>query len=292
MYALGEAGRYAPLPFADGGGGALTVESADAAKDTEASGTKESSAVSDSTTELTTPDSDNTMDVTTVVPDTTVASDTGSVTKGGSGSVTKGAIDKTVIFDKVFKLASNANSSNKLREAAITCAGTLCIGESPHPLHGMVIERLGNLAKVKSVEIQFSVGTAFCCLGAGSDTTAAIDPWHLSDPTAAKNAVSIEAPTTTDTTDTTNTAVDTSADEAGATAAVQGSAPADGMGAVLAHILDKWVRHPRAGSRQAAGVWLVTMLKHCGTKPAVQARLYDIQGAFSDLLSEGMRNNK
>lgn len=42
--------------------------------------------------------------------------------------------------------------------------------------------------------------------------------------------------------------------------------------------------HPNA--RQASCIWLLALLKHCGTRDAIKSRLKDLQNAFMDLLGE------
>jgi proteasome component ECM29 len=184
---------------------------------------------------------------------------------------------KRSVMEKLLKLAAKESSAGNIREAAVTSIGTLCIGDWPHPHFNLVLEGLGNLAKVKTVDVHFSVGITLCCLGAGKDTTAAVDPWHLSDPAADKAAVAVAAPTAM--------AVD-DANEPGSDADVC-PAPGDALATVLSNILDVWVPHPRAGSRQAAGIWLMTLLKNCGEHVAVLSKLQQIQQAFTGLLSEG-----
>jgi hypothetical protein len=64
-------------------------------------------------------------------------------------------------------------------------------------------------------------------------------------------------------------------------------AEAHGLAAVVDAVLTKWSRHPLSWRRQAAGIWLVSILKYCSESRDLQPRLHRIQGSFSNLLAEG-----
>eukprot|EP00051_Salpingoeca_urceolata_P011781 m.146336 g.146336 ORF g.146336 m.146336 type:complete len:1908 (-) comp17250_c0_seq1:152-5875(-) len=146
----------------------------------------------------------------------------------------------------------------RVKEAAAAALGLLAVGEHPHPLGKAMVEGLCSLAPVKSMEVQFAVGTSLCCIAFGPLSSAAVDEWH-------PRQASAEALET-----------------------------ADGVliEHIVEHVFAKHVAHTAAAARQAAGVWLLSVLKHCGTHPAVQARLTQIQSVFTDLLAESDENTQ
>ena len=51
-------------------------------------------------------------------------------------------------------------------------------------------------------------------------------------------------------------------------------------------ILDKYANHALASTRQAAVVWMLSIMKLCGTLPSVQERLRNIQRVLLSLVGE------
>ena len=141
----------------------------------------------------------------------------------------------------------------KVREAAIHALGLLGVGAYPHPHFATMLTGLCEVAKVKSIELQFTVGEALSCLAAGSFSTMAVNEWRLR-----KEGAPVRVPL-----------------------------PGDAMERTLDEIFTNWAPHGQAVVRQGAGVWLVSLLKFCGTHPAVSARLSDIQMILTDFLAEG-----
>eukprot|EP00039_Didymoeca_costata_P013908 m.217981 g.217981 ORF g.217981 m.217981 type:complete len:1891 (-) comp15896_c0_seq5:51-5723(-) len=189
---------------------------------------------------------------------------------------TKPEITIGYIMSKLLKTASREKTTPKAREGALNCIGVLCIGSYPHPFTEEILNGLTAVSKIKSVESQFTVGTALCCLGAGSKSTAAADPWALADAETPAQASSLNI----------GQKAETSADDKMEIDDKPTDMDITPLDKILKDLISKWVRHPRAISRQAAGVWLVSVLKHCGGLQPVQKNLQALQQAFTGLLSE------
>lgn len=52
----------------------------------------------------------------------------------------------------------------------------------------------------------------------------------------------------------------------------------------------KYVRHTHPNSRQAASIWLLALLKNCGSCEPIKRRLKTLQDAFMNLLGENNGN--
>ena len=160
-------------------------------------------------------------------------------------------------------------SSCRLQEMAVMALGLMCIGERPHAHATIIIAGLCKCGLNKSIELQFTVGQALSCVAAGLFSQAAVDPWVLKK--AAVNLPPTLVPRTL-------------------IPSYPGSQPQQQpvlVNMVLTEILSKCAKHGLACMRQAAGVWLVSILKYAGKHPDILARLPEIQSMFTDLLAEG-----
>jgi len=191
-----------------------------------------------------------------------------SVAPGSVSTVTSvRGLTKRSLISKLLRLSKStgpkgASTSTRVNEAAVHCLGLMSVGEYPHGCFEELLAGLCDTSSVKSIELQFTVGTALCCTGMGPASLAAIDRWRWRD-----NEVVVES--------------------AAKKARLDADAPKPRLGVAIDGILEKWARHPLAWRRQAAGIWLVSILKYCSDSPDLPPRLQRIQGSFSNLLSEG-----
>lgn len=163
-------------------------------------------------------------------------------------------ITKRSILDKLLKLAASAKGTKGTRasnqEIPLSSIAQICVGEYPHPHSYMLMTELCNLGKKKTPELQFAVGSALSCIALGGASLAAVDEHHSASIVATESS-------------------------------------AQCFEVVLCYIFDNWVSHALASGRQAAGIWLLSLVKYCPKHPALAKRLKPLQNVFSDLLSEG-----
>ena len=172
------------------------------------------------------------------------------------------ALTKTGVIKKLLKLCvvKTKSKSTRINEAAILCLGSLSIGEFPHTHFEVLLRGLCAVAEVKNIELQFSVGQALCSTAVGPLCTVALDTWY---------------PT-----------VSTDDGDDGA-ASKKPRIEQTRLSATLEQILKRCAYHPQSWTRQASAIWLVSILKHCGALKEVGLWLEQIQGVFTNLLSEG-----
>lgn len=158
---------------------------------------------------------------------------------------------------------SRSEGSARVNEAAVHCLGSLSVGEFPHPCFKILMSGLCEASAVKSIELQFTIGQALAVTGMGPKSEAARDRWRWKDTLRAEelSAAKRQKLDPTPITSSVSSVVDT--------------------------ILSDWSRHPLAWRRQAAGIWLVSILKFCRESPELQSKLHRVQGSFSNLLAEG-----
>jgi hypothetical protein len=149
--------------------------------------------------------------------------------------------------------------SFKMQEAAISCLGLLAAGQYPHPNAVAIGAALtGTAEKCPQPELHFTVGTALSLMTTGPLSSAIYDELHPLLPASTPASDQPEAPL---------------------------SSPL--LAALLDEIFSVWLQKTMARARQAAGIWLVSLVRHCGRWTQVLQRLPALQAAFSDLLSEG-----
>eukprot|EP00112_Aurelia_sp_Birch-Aquarium-sp1_P025455 Seg846.4 transcript_id=Seg846.4/GoldUCD/mRNA.D3Y31 product="Proteasome adapter and scaffold protein ECM29" protein_id=Seg846.4/GoldUCD/D3Y31 len=201
-HAIGELGRYMPLPFQDG-----TEDKGDEAVEEmpEKKIKTEEAAVSDTT------------------------------------------ISKLTVTTKLISLLDSKDT--KMKERAATSLGYLLIGEPKHPHKAKILEALFSTAKARQLELNFTVGEALSCIGAGNQSLAAKDKWLL---------------------DSMN---------------VQITSSEHSMTNILDTIFSRFVNSTANFNKQAAAVWLLSIVKYASEQKDVKERIEDIQGAFMELLS-------
>lgn len=190
--------------------------------------------------------------------------------------------------------SSNAaqNISSKVQEAALMAAGLIGASQCPHPCFAQLKQQLFVCGeKLTSPEMQMSVGLALALVASGSQSTAIFDEFHpppnpqgsLGSPAQAQ--AQANAATATEThTPATDSSTASQPSEAVSQPATLSSPP---LSQILDEILQQWTKKPLARARQAAGVWLLSLVRHCSGFVELREHLPAIQVTFVDLLSEG-----
>ncbi|CAI9736898.1 adapter and scaffold ECM29-like [Octopus vulgaris] len=174
-----------------------------------------------------------------------------------NGSETQEASEETTKLSVVKSLLSLVQSTRdkdamKNKERAAMSLGHLCIGDEEFPYRHMVIEGLMGVVQAKQIDLHLTIGEALVCAAQG-----------------------IKCPSRK------NTWLATSSDFQ-ASVADKG----DDVEWYLLKILNEYIVKNNPFIRQAACMWLLSLVKHCGSHPALQKRLPNIQAAFMAMLSE------
>lgn len=189
---------------------------------------------------------------------TSLPVDNGKTSKNGSPDAKRPANDKITKIGIVNQLLENMNNikhTSKVRERSAKSLGLICVGES-FPYTKEIIQGFLNTAKeTKDVEVHFTVGESLVMCVQSIWSPEARDAWV----TLETDFVPLNAMCESPSDDNLNWLVDELLQFASQT-------------------------HPNA--RQASCIWLLALLKHCGTRDAIKSRLKDLQNAFMDLLGE------
>ena len=162
--------------------------------------------------------------------------------------------DRTVTkLDIVNQLAEIMNNSKepKLCEKAALVLGLLCVGDKQFPHHKKATETLLEASRNRELDLQFTVGEALSCAGAGKFSTASRSKWYTG------HVVSKELPETKNT-----------------------------MKWLLLTIINHYMNSDVAHVRKAACIWLIVILKHASKHTVVQEMMGKMQQAFLSMLSE------
>lgn len=226
--------------------------------------------------------------------------------------------------DLVKKLTTLLGSTTeaKLIEKLALALGYMCVGEpgiahkvpiSPSPLAGArptpqdsrppqippdtqtdILNALYGLDKTKSEEIHFSVGEALSCVASGAASAAAKDPLHpeIDDPldddddhhdVSKKREAEKKAQQQQQQKDAEGDDKGKQKQKADVPAPVEVPYPE-----VMAGMLTKLFSLVQSGanlSRNAAAIWLLSLLQHSSTHPELRSKLALIQAYFSRLLA-------
>lgn len=197
--------------------------------------------------------------------------------------------------DLVKKLTTLLGSTTeaKLIEKLALALGYLCVGEPGIAHKTDILNALYGLDKTKSEEIHFSVGEALSCVASGAASAAAKDPLHpeIDDPLD-------------DDDDHHDVSKKRAAEKKAQQQQQQNEAEGDDKGKqkpdvpapvevpypeVMAGMLAKLFSLVQSGanlSRNAAAIWLLSLLQHSSTHPELRSKLALIQAYFSRLLAD------
>ncbi|XP_020896453.1 proteasome adapter and scaffold protein ECM29 [Exaiptasia diaphana] len=157
---------------------------------------------------------------------------------------------KMLVVDKLLDRLTNSKE-NKVQERSAHALGYLLVGEPKFAHRQKLIDGLCEAAKIRQVELQFTIGESLSCAGAGYRSQAARDPW-------------------------TAQAMEARADEP----------DTDVMKDLIEMIVTKHSKNPVPHARQASCVWLLALVKYSGNHSAIQNDLRRIQMTFMSFLAE------
>lgn len=140
---------------------------------------------------------------------------------------------------------------------AAYCIGNLCLGDRNLIAKDKVLSGLLSTFVVKNEEAHFSIGEALSMVAYG---------WH--------------APVSTD------TSVISTEQEAEARSKQTSDVEDKAMTHILKVTLEDYFLSSRPDTRMASAIWLLTILKNCGTHPAAVAEIRSIQVGFQQLLGD------
>uniref|UniRef100_A0A8C4GZU1 Proteasome-associated protein ECM29 homolog n=1 Tax=Dicentrarchus labrax TaxID=13489 RepID=A0A8C4GZU1_DICLA len=147
----------------------------------------------------------------------------------------------------------SGKESTKMKERSIQTLGYLPVGDGDFPHQKKLLQGLMDSVEAKQVELQFTVGEAITSAAIGTSSGAARDPWtctedQYSPPHNMKNN--------------------------------------DVVLWVLKSILSKYIPSQNPHVRQAACIWLLSLVKKLSQHKEITSHLKEIQVAFISVLSD------
>ncbi|XP_068677297.1 proteasome adapter and scaffold protein ECM29-like isoform X3 [Montipora foliosa] len=173
-----------------------------------------------------------------------------SMDQDSNSSDEKEVITKLSVVEKLLDILQKAKE-NKVKEHAAHALGFLLVGDQNFPHYKMLIDGLCEASKIRQVELQFSIGEALSCAGAGRQSDVAQDPWvveQLKSTTCDKMRKKMQE--------------------------------------LIDMIINKYASSTIPYVRQASCIWLLSLVKYSGTHEVVQANLKEIQMVFMSMLAE------
>ncbi|KAK7930020.1 hypothetical protein WMY93_006415 [Mugilogobius chulae] len=147
----------------------------------------------------------------------------------------------------------SGKESSKMKERSVMTLGYLPVGDGDFPHQKKLLQGLMDSVEAKQVELQFIVGDAITSAAIGTSSGAARDPWtcteeQYSPPCHVKNN--------------------------------------DVVPWVLNSILAKYIPSQNPHVRQAACIWLLSLVKKLSQHKEIKSHLKEIQNAFISVLSD------
>ncbi|RXN25525.1 proteasome-associated ECM29-like protein [Labeo rohita] len=160
---------------------------------------------------------------------------------------------KLSLVDNLLARIPSGKETGKMKERAIQTLGFLPVGDSEFPHQKKLLQGLMDSVEAKQVELQFTVGEALTNAAIGSCSGAARDVWTCTEdqycpPENVKNN--------------------------------------DIVPWVLSSVLSKYIPSPNPHVRQAACIWLLSLVKKLSHHKEIQSHLKEIQTAFISILSD------
>ncbi|XP_008315268.1 proteasome adapter and scaffold protein ECM29 isoform X2 [Cynoglossus semilaevis] len=160
---------------------------------------------------------------------------------------------KLFIVENLVARIPSGKETTKLKERIIQTLGNLPVGDGDFPHQKKLLQGLMDSVEAKQVELQFTVGDAITSAAIGTSSVAARDPWtctedQYSPPNNMKN----------------NNVVPW----------------------VLNSILSKYIPSQNPHVRQAACIWLLSLVKKLSQDKEILSKLKEIQVAFISVLSD------
>ncbi|EHB04667.1 Proteasome-associated protein ECM29-like protein [Heterocephalus glaber] len=145
------------------------------------------------------------------------------------------------------------NKASFMKERAIQTLGYFPVGDGDFPQQKLLLQGLMDSVEAKQVELQFTIGEAITSAAIGTSSVAARDAWLVTEEEYTPPA---------------------------------GAKVNDVVPWVLDVILNKHIISPNPHVRQAACIWLLSLVRKLSTHKEVKSHLKEIQSAFVSVLSE------
>ncbi|KAA0722414.1 Proteasome-associated protein ECM29 -like protein [Triplophysa tibetana] len=160
---------------------------------------------------------------------------------------------KLGLVDNLLARIPSGKETGKMKERAIQTLGFLPVGDGEFPHQKKILQGLMDSVEAKQVELQFTVGEALTNAATGSCSGAARDVWTCTEdqycpPDNAKDN--------------------------------------DIVPWVLNSVLSKYIPSPNPHVRQAACIWVLSLVKKLSHHKEIQSHLKEIQAAFISILSD------
>ncbi|XP_031233380.1 proteasome adapter and scaffold protein ECM29 isoform X3 [Mastomys coucha] len=160
---------------------------------------------------------------------------------------------KLHLVESLLNRIPSSKETNKMKERAVQTLGYFPVGDGVFPHQKLLLQGLMDSVEAKQIELQFTIGEAITSAAIGTNSVAARDAWLVTEeeyipPAAAKVN--------------------------------------DVVPWVLDAILNKHIISPNPHVRQAACIWLLSLVRKLSTHIEVKSHLKEIQSAFVSVLSE------
>uniref|UniRef100_G3VPM3 Ecm29 proteasome adaptor and scaffold n=1 Tax=Sarcophilus harrisii TaxID=9305 RepID=G3VPM3_SARHA len=160
---------------------------------------------------------------------------------------------KLHLVESLLNRIPSSKETNKMKERAIQTLGYFPVGDGDFPHQKLILQGLMDSVEAKQIELQFTVGEAITSAAIGTSSVAARDAWLVTEEEYAPLA---EAKVN------------------------------DVVPWVLDIILNKHIISPVPHVRQAACIWLLSLVKKLNTHKEIKSHLKEIQSAFVSVLSD------
>uniref|UniRef100_A0A452SA85 Ecm29 proteasome adaptor and scaffold n=1 Tax=Ursus americanus TaxID=9643 RepID=A0A452SA85_URSAM len=160
---------------------------------------------------------------------------------------------KLHLVESLLNRIPSSKETNKMKERAIQTLGYFPVGDGEFPHQKLLLQGLMDSVEAKQLELQFTVGEAITSAAVGTSSVAARDAWLLTEDEYTPPA---------------------------------GAKVNDVVPWVLDVILNKHIVSPNPHVRQAACIWLLSLVRKLSTHKEVKSHLKEIQSAFVSVLSE------
>ncbi|KAM4708609.1 proteasome adapter and scaffold protein ECM29 [Discoglossus pictus] len=162
-------------------------------------------------------------------------------------------LTKKHLVENLLARIPSGKETNKAKERAIRTLGYFPVGDGHFPYQTMLLQGLMESVEAKQVELQFTVGEAITNAAVGTQSSAARDIWIVTeDNFRPRDEVNVN----------------------------------DAVPWVLEQILNKHIVSVNPHVRQAACIWLLSLVKKLSMHQEIKSKLKEIQSAFISTLSE------
>ncbi|XP_036288895.1 proteasome adapter and scaffold protein ECM29 isoform X7 [Pipistrellus kuhlii] len=160
---------------------------------------------------------------------------------------------KKHLVESLLNRIPSSKETNKMKERAIQTLGYFPVGDGDFPHQKLLLQGLMDSVEAKQIELQFTIGEAITSAAIGTNSVAARDAWLVTEEEYSPPA---------------------------------GAKVNDVVPWVLDVILNKHITSPNPHVRQAACIWLLSLVRKLSTHKEVKSHLKEIQSAFVSVLSE------